>query len=246
EVGDPYLANIPGSTGRLEELLNANGVQLVFNGHAHIYQRNIATPGGVTNYVSGGGGAKAEPVSACTSADAYAVGWSYSKAKGSACGSAVAPASDSQVYHFLKVTVNGSAVTVAPTDASGRRFDVKTYNFTPDTTPPSAPGSLTATAGATKNALAWTPAADNIGVSAYDVYRDATYLVPVGPGASSYPDSAATAGAGYTYRVAVCDLAGNAAAASVPVNGGASDLTALFAPTGLIATATGPTTVLLS
>ena len=58
EVSDPYLDNTPGSTGSLEELLNANGVQLVFNGHAHIYQRNIATPGGVTNYVSGGGGAQ--------------------------------------------------------------------------------------------------------------------------------------------------------------------------------------------
>ena len=246
EVGDPYLANIPGSTSSLEELLNANGVQLIFNGHAHIYQRNIATPGGVTSYVSGGGGAKAEPVSNCTPTDAYAAGWSYSKAKGSACGSAVAPASDSQVYHFLKVTVHGSTVTVAPTDASGRTFDVQTYNFTPDTTPPSAPGSLTATAGATKNVLAWTPAADNIGVSAYDVYRDATYLATVGPGATTYTDSAATAGTGYTYRVAARDLAGNAATASVPVNGGASDTTPPSAPTGLAAAATGPTTVSLS
>ena len=131
EVSDPYLDNTPGSTGSLEQLLNSNGVQLVFNGHAHIYERNIATPGGVTNYVSGGGGAKAEPVSNCTSADAYAIGWSYSKGKGSACGSAAAPASDSQVYHFLKVTVNGTTVTVAPTDATGHTFDVQTTTSRP-------------------------------------------------------------------------------------------------------------------
>jgi len=246
EVSDPYLANTPGSTGSLEELLNANGVDLVFNGHAHIYQRNIATPGGVTNYVSGGGGAKAAPVSKCTPADAYAVGWSYSAAKGSACGSAAAPTSDSQVYHFLKVTVNGTTVTVAPTDANGRTFDVQTYNFTSDTTPPSAPGSLTATTGTGKNVLTWTAAADNIGVSAYDVYRDATYLATVRPGATSYTDSTATTGTGYTYRVAARDLAGNAASASAGVNGGNSDLTPPSAPTGLTANATGPATVSLS
>jgi chitodextrinase len=245
EVGDPYLANTPGSTGSLEQLLNAGGVQLVFNGHAHIYERNIATPGGVTSYVSGGGGAKAEPVSNCTSADAYAVGWSYSKGKGSACGPAAAPTSDSQVYHFLKVTVTGSAVTVAPTDATGHAFDVQSYNFAPDSTPPSAPGNLTATTG-TKNVLTWTAAADNVGVSAYDVYRDATYLATAGPGATSYTDSAATAGTGYTYRVAARDLAGNTATASVGVNGGASDTTPPSAPAGLTAAATGPATVSLS
>ena len=63
-------------------------MRLVFNGHAHIYERNVATPGGVTNYVAGNGGASAEPVSKCGTTDAYAVGWSYSSAKGSACGSA--------------------------------------------------------------------------------------------------------------------------------------------------------------
>jgi chitodextrinase len=246
EVSDPYLHNAPGSTGSLEGLLNANGVQLVFNGHAHIYQRNIATPGGVTNYVSGGGGAKAAPVSNCTPADAYAVGWSYSKCKGSACGSAVAPTSDSQVYHFLKVTVNGTTVTVTPTDARGHTFDVQTYNFTPGTTPPSAPGGLIATTGTTKNVLTWTPAADNIGVSANDIYRDATYLATVGPGVTSYTDSAATAGTGYTYRVAARDLAGKTATASVSVNGGASDTTPPSAPAGLTAATTGPATVSLS
>jgi chitinase len=94
--------------------------------------------------------------------------------------------------------------------------------------------------------LTWTPAADNIGVSAYDVYRDATYLATVGPGVTSYTDSATTAGTGYTYRVAARDLAGNTATASVPVNGGASDTTPPSAPAGLTAVATGPATVSLS
>jgi hypothetical protein len=35
------------------------------------------------------------------------------------------------VYHFLLVTVNGSTVTVRPTDETGRAFDVQTYAFSP-------------------------------------------------------------------------------------------------------------------
>jgi chitodextrinase len=246
QVSDIYLDNLPGSSGSLEQLLHDNGVGLVFNGHAHIYQRNIATPGGVTSYVTGGGGAKVQPVSSCTSTDAYALGWSYSSAKGSACGAATPPASDSQVFHFLKVTVNGTSVTVTPVNANGGTFDAKTYNFAPDAVPPSAPGSLTASAGSTSNVLTWTAATDNIGVTAYDVYRNGTYLATVGPNATSYTDKTATAGAGYTYQVAARDLAGNTTRASVNVNGGSADTSPPTAPAGLTATATGPTTVALS
>ncbi len=58
--GDP---NNPSSIASLEGLLANNGVDLAFNGHAHLYQRNLAPPGGVTSYVTGGGGAKVTPVS---------------------------------------------------------------------------------------------------------------------------------------------------------------------------------------
>ncbi len=246
QVSDPYLDNLPGNSGSLEQLLQNNGVDLAFNGHAHIYERNIATPGGVTSYVTGGGGAAAEPVSSCTSTDAYALGWSYGSSKGSACGGATPPASDSQVYDFLKVTVTGTSVTVTPVNASGGIFDPHTYNFAPDGTPPSAPGSLTASSSSTKNVLTWTAATDNIGVSAYDVYRNGTYLATVGPNVTSYTDKTATAGAGYTYQVAARDLAGNATRASVNVNGGSADTSPPTAPASLTATATGPTTVTLS
>ncbi len=248
QPGDPYLDNTPNSSGSLEQLLHDNGVQLAFNGHTHIYQRSVAAPGGVTSYVTGGGGAQAEPVSGCSTTDAYAIGWSYSKQKGSTCGAATAPTADSHVYHFLKVTVNGSAVTVAPTDSTGRAFDVHSYNFAADTTAPSAPPNLTATQPTqNKTVLTWSPAADNIAVSAYDVYRNNVYLGTSTPDATTYTDATAVAGAGYTYRVAARDLAGNTASASVAVNGGGStDTTPPTAPTGLTATATGATTVSLS
>jgi Calcineurin-like phosphoesterase/Purple acid Phosphatase, N-terminal domain len=129
EPGDPYLDG----AGRLEGLLHNNGVKLVFNGHAHDYQRNIARPGGIVSYVTGGGGGKVQPVGTgsigCAGTDAYAVGWAYRSARGSACGGAAPPSSDSQVYNFLRVTVHGRTVTVRPINALGQAFDVQTYHF---------------------------------------------------------------------------------------------------------------------
>jgi chitodextrinase len=246
QPNDAYLDDTPGSTGSLEQLLHDNGVELAFNGHAHIYQRNIATPGGVTSYVTGGGGAQVEPVSHCSTTDAYAIGWSYSSSKGSACGAAPSPSSDGQVYHFLKVTVNGATVTVNPVNSQGQAFDPQTYDFDPDSTPPSAPGNLAVSQpSSTKNKLTWTAATDNIGVSAYDIYRNGSYLATVGPNVTSYTDSAAVAGTSYTYRVAARDLAGNTASASVST-GGTQDTTPPTPPTGLTAGATGYTAVSLS
>jgi chitodextrinase len=246
QPNDTYLDNTPGSTGSLEQLLHDNGVQLAFNGHAHIYQRNIATPGGVTSYVTGGGGAKAEPVSHCSATDAYALGWSYSSSSGSACGVATQPASDAQVFHFLKVAVNGTTVTVTPVNSLGQSFDTDTYNFAPDSIAPSAPGNLSLTkTSSTKNTLSWTAATDNIGVSAYDIYRNGTYLATVGPGVTSYTDSTVSAGASYTYQLAARDLAGNTASASVST-GGTVDTTTPGAPSNLTATATAYTNVSLS
>jgi len=114
----------------LEGLLGQHGVQLVFNGHAHIYERNRASAAGMPiSYVTGGGGATLEPMGTCSAFDAYAIGWSPSHSTGSTCGTAVAPTSAGQVFHFLKVTVNGTSVTVTPTDSNGRTFDVQTYTF---------------------------------------------------------------------------------------------------------------------
>ena len=130
EGTDPYMHG-PGSVAAL---LSQYGVQVVFNGHMHAYERNRAQPGeSFVSYVTGGGGATLEPVgtgtSGCGSYDAYAVGWSPTKLKGYACGAATLPASASQVYHFLLVTVGSSTVTVAPTDEMGRTFDVQTYSY---------------------------------------------------------------------------------------------------------------------
>ena len=93
ETSDAFLHG-PSS---LEGLLSRYGVDIAFNGHAHIYERNNANgPGGLISYVTGGGGAPLEPVSKCSGLPgivAYAIGWSNSSATGSACGSASRPVS---------------------------------------------------------------------------------------------------------------------------------------------------------
>lgn len=136
----------------LEGLLGQHGVQMVFNGHAHIYQRNNASAVGMPiTYVTGGGGGGVDPVGPCvTSVVAYAIGWSDTKLIGSKCGNAKAPVSAANVYHFLKVSVSGTSVTVTPTDSQGNTFDVRTYTFNvpPDTYIDSAPpvGTTSSTA----------------------------------------------------------------------------------------------------
>ena len=70
EPSDTYLQG----ANSLEGLLGANGVAVAFTGHAHIYERNRAAAGGVISYVTGGAGAKLEPVSRCSnSLIAYAM-----------------------------------------------------------------------------------------------------------------------------------------------------------------------------
>ena len=47
EPSDTFLQG----SNSLEGLLESNGVNMVFNGHAHLYQHNAAPPGGVVSYI---------------------------------------------------------------------------------------------------------------------------------------------------------------------------------------------------
>jgi hypothetical protein len=249
EPSDTYLQNNPNTptaTSTLEGLLRNNGVNLVFNGHAHIYQRNVAPPGGVTSYVTGGGGAALVPVdkSNCSPTTAYAIGWANTSAAGSKCGAAPVPDSAGQVYHYLKVTISGSTVTVTPVNSTGATFDPMTYNFATDHTAPTAPTQLLAVTAGTGVGLSWL-ASSSGDVSADDVYRNGSYLATVPAGVLKYTDEYPVAGASYTVRAH--DLAGNqspdSAAASV---GSGTDTTPPTTPGNVTATATGSTSVKVS
>jgi cellulose 1,4-beta-cellobiosidase len=85
-----------------------------------------------------------------------------------------------------------------------------------DTTPPSAP-THPAVTGSTAGSvsLSWTASTDNVGVAAYDVYRNGS-LVGSATG-TTYTDTGLTAGTSYTYTVKARDAAGNVSAASAAV-----------------------------
>ena len=249
EPSDSYLQNDPNhpsSTSTLEGLLANNGVNLVFNGHAHIYQRSVAPPGGVTSYVTGGGGAALVPVdkSNCSPTTAYAIGWGNTNGTGSKCGTAPVPTSSSQVYHYLKVTVSGKTVTVTPINSAGAAFDPMTYNFGADSTAPATPTNLLAVSASTGVGLSW-QASTSGDVSAYDVYRNASYLATVPAGVLNYTDQAPLTGASYTVRAH--DLAGNQSADSAPASvGSGTDTTPPSTPTNVTATATSSTSIKLN
>ncbi|WP_308190633.1 cellulose binding domain-containing protein [Streptomyces sp. HPF1205] len=85
-----------------------------------------------------------------------------------------------------------------------------------DTQAPSTPAGLTVTGTTASSAsLSWSPSTDNVGVTAYDVYRGGT-LAGTTAG-TSFTDTGLAASTPYTYTVKARDAAGNTSAASAAV-----------------------------
>ncbi len=85
------------------------------------------------------------------------------------------------------------------------------YNYTggpPDTTAPTIPGNVTASAvSASAINVTWIASTDNVAVAGYQVYRNGT-LVGTTAGLS-YPDTGLASSTTYSYAVAAYDAAGN-------------------------------------
>ena len=85
---------------------------------------------------------------------------------------------------------------------------VTVSNTTADTTPPSAPSNLTATASSpTKVDLSWTGSTDNVAVSHYAIFRNDAQIGTTT--ATSHSDTTASPGTTYGYSVRAYDTAGN-------------------------------------
>ncbi|MFN8158829.1 MAG: metallophosphoesterase [Candidatus Nanopelagicales bacterium] len=209
---------LQGGAGTLQGLLDQHHVSVVFNGHAHGYQRNRADAAGMVSYVVGNGGAAMGKVLGCASTTLYALG-----ASGTACGSAPTGQSDDHVYGFVRVVVNGGQVTVVPTDELGRAYDVQTYTFgaasTTDTIAPSVPTSVTATAASSSQVdVRWAPSTDNTAVSSYRVYRNGSASPVATTTSTSWSDTGRAGSTTYTYRVSAVDTSGNESAQSGPAS----------------------------
>ncbi|WP_078861996.1 GH12 family glycosyl hydrolase domain-containing protein [Streptomyces sp. NRRL F-5123] len=84
-----------------------------------------------------------------------------------------------------------------------------------DTQPPTAPTGLTASPYLTDRVdLSWSPATDDTGVTAYDVYRGGALAGSTA--GTSFSDTGLSPATAYTYTVRARDAAGNVSAASAP------------------------------
>jgi hypothetical protein len=107
----------------------------------------------------------------------------------------------------FRVVVTNTAGTVTSSAAT------LTVNAVVDTTPPTVPTGLAATAVSSSQInLAWTASTDNVGVTGYKVFRGGTQ-VATSP-STSYQDTGLAASTAFTYTVAAFDAAGNTSAQS--------------------------------
>ena len=130
-------------------------------------------------------------------------GWSGAKAT-----------SGTQTLTNLTTTATYSITCTGAGGASLRRQDATvTVGPPPDTTPPSTPANLTATAVSSSQInLSWTASTDNVGVTGYKIFRDG---VQVGTSATnSYSNTGLAASTVYSYTVSAYDAAGNNSAQS--------------------------------
>jgi hypothetical protein len=103
------------------------------------------------------------------------------------------------------------AILVGAFTSTGHAWE--SQNIPPDTTPPATPAAPTASdIGSTSVVLTWAADFDNVGVSAYYLYRNGTYVVTTS--AITYTDSALTPGTTYYYNLVATDASGNVSAAS--------------------------------
>lgn len=117
----------------------------------------------------------------------------------------------------------------------------------PDTKKPSAPSRVHISGRSTTSlVVAWSPAADDIGVTAYQVFRNGH---PIGSvSGTRFRDNGLTPKTTYTYQVRALDAAGNASPLSPRVRGttmAKADTTPPSVPSGLAVAGTTQTTITL-
>jgi fibronectin type 3 domain-containing protein len=130
---------------------------------------------------------------------------------------------------------------VRATDAAGNlsgysNTAAATTGSSGDTTPPSAPTGLAASAGGSVISLSWTASADNVGVTGYLIERcqgsGCSTFTQIGTSSTnSYSDTGLTPSTSYTYRVRATDAAGNLSGYSNTAS--ATTTSGLSSPTGL-------------
>ena len=160
-------------------------------------------------------------------------------------------------------SVGNNSVTVTANDGQGATGSTSfSWSITnpappPDTTLPSAPGTVTASVVSSSQInLSWGAATDNVGVTGYQVERCqgtgcTTFALVTTVTTTSFNNTGLAASTTYRYRVRATDAAGNfgpytAIATAATQAPPAPDTTAPSRPSGLTATAVSPSQINLS
>lgn len=142
--------------------------------------------------------------------------------------------SPSTTYNFNVDAIDGDG-NVSPLSAGASA----TTLTAPDTTPPSTPLGLTATAVSSSQInLSWLNAIDNVAVTGYLVFRGGVQVAALG-NVTSYQDTSLAPSTTYSYRIRAVDAAGNQSNQSSQRSAttqAAPDTTPPTAPSGLSAT----------
>ena len=186
------------------QLLYDNNADLILSAHDHTYERfapqtpsgTLDTSRGIRELLVGSGGANHTGI--------------------------VSVAANSEVrnadtFGVLDLTLHPTSYDWQFVPEAGKTFTdsgtTACHGPASDTTPPTAPANLTATAVSSSQVnLAWTASTDNVGVTGYKVYRNGTLLASTA--GTSYSDTTTVAGTTYGYTVYAYDAAGNVSPAS--------------------------------
>ncbi len=119
----------------------------------------------------------------------------------------------------------------------------------PENEPPTTPQIISAEDfGPTHVTISWTASTDNVGIEGYTLYRNGTILSVVDAQTLTWDDFTVEPGLTYSYSLDAFDAAGNHSALSTPIDVTVSiqDTEPPSTPTGLSASATSPTQILLN
>ena len=186
-------------------------------------------------------------------------GYQVERCQGAGCSSFVqiAMASGTSLHDAGLTASTSYSYRVRATDAAGNLSNFSgtanaTTQTSPDTTPPTAPSNLAATAaGGSQISLSWTASTDNVGVTQYLVERcqgaGCTSFTQVGTSnGTTFNNTELTNATSYSYRVRATDAAGNLSGYSNVVSATTLDTQPPTAPTNLTATAASSVQINLS
>jgi chitodextrinase len=191
------------STQALWQALWDYRADVVLTGHQHSYERmallgptGSLNADGIRSFVVGTGGAALASSGSATT------------------GSQVR---NDNTFGVLKLTLRQQGYEWAFIPIAGQTFtDSGAEACRPasvDSSPPTQPSNLTATAPPNRVDLSWRGSSDNVGIAGYDVIRNGATLATVGA-VTSYSDETVAPLTTYTYEVRARDASGNVSAPS--------------------------------